>query len=209
MHTGRFGMRRLKGLCLYACILAVGSLTNTSLGGEMRYQINLSYVDGLDDLGDLYEDNWEQERLDEGYWYADADIVVLPVGLSFHPYYQWDSGLRIGAGIGPIVWVYGDVDHFEMPLSATAGYALNPSDPVTFYVFGGPSYHVTSGDYVDNSNIGGVVGAGVELIKKDNLVVGVEASYDSASLDIDDIRGGGTKEIATTEFSVGVFILFK
>jgi len=49
----------------------------------------------------------------------------------------------------------------------------------------------------------------VELIKKDNFSLGIEASYDSAEVKIDDIRHGGTEGIMTTEFSVGLFILFQ
>ena len=203
------GRKSTRGLCLCLCVLAVGCFTNTSSAGEMRYQINLSYVDGLKELGDLVEANWEQDRLDEGYWAADADVVVWPVGISFSPYYQWDSGLRVGAGIGPIVAIFGDVDHFEVPVSARVGYAFNPEGSVSPYVFAGPSYHFASGDYVDGSNLGVVVGGGVELFKGDSFVMGVEAAYDTAEVDIDDVRMGGTQGIRTTEFSVGVFFLFK
>lgn len=192
-----------------ACVLVVVSLATLANAGEMRYQMNLSYVHGLSDLGDLYEDNWEWERYYEGYHYASADIFVWPVGLSFCPYYQWDSGLRVGAGIGPIVFMYGDVDHFELPLSARIGYDINPSSPVSFYVFAGPSYHIASGDYVDDSNLGAVVGGGIELIKRENITLGVEVAYDTAELDIDDYRRDRTKGIKTTEFSAGLFVLFK
>jgi len=209
MRSKMSGRRSMRGLCLCLCVLAVGCFTNTLSAGEMRYQINLSYVDGLNDLGDLIEENWEQDRLDEGYWAADADVIVWPVGVSFSPYYQWDSGLRVGAGIGPIVAIFGDLDYVEVPLSARVGYAFNPSGSMSPYVFAGPSYHIASGDYVDGSNLGVVVGGGVELVKRDNFVVGIEATYDSAEVDIDDVTRGGTQGIKTTEFSVGVFFLFR
>jgi len=203
------GRKSMRGICLCLCVLVVGCFANTLSAGEMRYQINLSYVDGLDDLGDLVEENWEQEQLDAGASFADADVIVWPVGISFSPYYQWDSGLRVGAGIGPIVLIYGDVDHFELPVSARVGYALNPEGSVSPYVFAGPSYHIASGDYVDDSSIGVVVGGGVELIKSDSFVMGIEAAYDTAELDIDDVTRGRTQGMQTTEFSVGLFFLFK
>lgn len=207
MRKALFGNGSVKDLCVF--VLAMGCLVNAAHAGKMRYQINLSYVEGLNDLADLYEDNWELEQLDDGYDFASADIFVWPVGLSFSPFYQWDNGLRAGIGVGPLVLMFGDVEHFEVPLSVRAGYTVNPSDPVSFYVFGGPSYHAAGGDYVDSSDLGFVVGAGVELIKKDNLSFGIEASYDSAEVKIDDIRRGGTEGIKTTEFSVGLFILFQ
>ncbi len=203
------GRRSMRGLCLCLCVLVVGGFANTLSAGEMRYQINLSYVDGLEDLGDLVEENWEREQLNAGFTYADADVIVWPVGISLSPYYQWDCGLRVGAGIGPIVAIFGDVDHLEVPVSARVGYALNPEGSVSPYVFAGPSYHIASGDYVDSSNLGAVIGGGVELFKGDSFVIGVEATYDTAEVDIDDVTRGGTQGIRTTEFSVGVFFLFK
>jgi len=203
------GRRSMRGLCLCLCVLAVGCFTNTLSAGEMRYQINLSYVDGLDDLGDVLEDSWEQEQLDEGAWFADADITVVPIGISFSPYYQWDSGLRVGAGIGPIVLVWGDLDHFELPISARVGYTLNPEGSVSPYVFAGPSYHIASGDYVDGSDVGLVVGGGVELFKGDSFVMGIEATYDTAETDIEDWSRREIRGLRTTEFSVGMFFLFK
>ncbi len=209
MRKIRNGRKNVRSLCLCLCVLVVGCLGSTLDAGEMRYQINLSYVDGLNELGDVIEDSWEQEQLDDGFAFADADIEVWPVGVSLNPYYQWDSGFRVGPGIGPIVLVYGDVDHFELPISLRVGYTLNPSASISPYVFAGPSYHIASGDYVDTSNLGIVVGGGVELIKRDHFVMGIEAAYDTAEVDMEDWSRREIRGIRTTEFSVGMFFLFK
>lgn len=188
-------------LCMFA-LLAL-SLPGSAMAGGMRYPVGLSYVSGFSDLADQYKDNLEAE----GYFVW--DVTEWPVGISFKPYYQWDNGLRLGVDVGPIMAIYGDIDHFQVPLNVNVGYTLNPSDPVSFYVRGGPSYHFASGDYVDGSNLGVMGGVGVELFKGARTALAIEATYDTAEVDIEDVAGGGTKGIRAAEFSVGLFIVFK
>ena len=205
-HTMKMAMT----FALGALLLLMAPLAGNVQAAGMNYQLSLSYVDGFDDLADAYECSWEAERLDEGYTYADADITVWPVGISFQPYYQWDSGLQVGAGVGPIMYFWGDdLDHFQLPIRGLVGYVFNPSDPVSFYVRGGLSYHIASGDYVEGSNIGFVGGAGVELFKSDHAAIGIEAMYDSAEVDIEDYETGRDEGIKAAEFSLSLFFVFR
>jgi len=168
----------------------------------------------MDDIADLYEDNIEVE---EGRYfdYVDVDTFVWPIGISGSGYYQWDNGLTLGAGIGPFMyliaegWADDDYIHWQVPVNATVGYVLGPDEPVSLYVRAGPSYHVADGDYYDGSNVGVFGAVGIEFLKRDNVAFGVEAAYDSAEVDFDDLKRGGTKGIKAAEFSLGVFIMFK
>jgi hypothetical protein len=199
-------------LCGALCVVCLPA--GTARGGDLRFRLQLSYVSGMQDLADQYEDNIEIEE-GEYFDYVDVDTFVWPVGISASGYYQWDNGLMLGGGLGPFMyliaegWAEDDYVHWQLPVNATVGYVLGPNEPVSFYVRAGPSYHIASGDYYDGSNVGVFGAAGVEFLKRDNLAFGVEAAYDSAEVDIDDLETGGTKGIKAAEFSVGVFILFK
>jgi len=197
---------RMKKISFLLCMLAVLTmfLTGSAMAGGMRWPIGISYVNGFTDLADQYEDNLQAE----GYWTLSAD--PWPVGISLQPYYQWDDGFRLGAGIGPIIMIYGDRDHFQLPLSVTAGYTFMPNGPVSPYVRGGLSYHVASGDYVDGSNMGFIGGVGIELLKnkKNTFALGLEAVYDSAEVDIENARTGGTVGIKAAEFVVSLLFRF-
>jgi len=168
----------------------------------------------MDDLADQYEDNIEvQESV--FFDYVEVDTYVWPVGLSASGYYQWDNGLMLGAGAGPFMyllaegWVQDDYVHWQVPVNATIGYVLWPDEPISLYVRGGPSCHLADGDYCDGSNVGFLGAVGAEFLKRDNLSFGVEAAYDGAEVDGDDLRTGGTKGIKAAEFSVGLFVVFK
>ena len=200
---------RMKKASFLLCVLAVPAvlLTGSAIAGGMRWPIGISYVSGFEDVADQYEDNLQAE----GYWTSDTEI--LPVGISFQPYYQWDEGLRVGGGVGPIMMIYGDRDHFQLPLSVTAGYTFMPDGLVSPYVRGGLSYHVASGDYVEGSNLGFIGGVGIELLKSKNFALGLEATYDSAELDIETRTPGGgvgpNKGIKAAEFVVSLLLMFK
>lgn len=207
---------RMRKASFILCIFTVLTmfLTGSAMAGQMRWPIGISYVSGFGDLVDLYEDNLEAELEAKGYTVIDNDddVDAWPVGISFQPYYQWDNGFRLGVGAGPIMIIMGDVDHFQVPVSVTAGYTFMPDGPVSPYVKAGPSYHIASGDYVDGSNVGFVAGAGIEFLKSKRFALMLEAVYDSAEVDIEDHRPGAklgdTEGIKAAEFSVSVLFRF-
>jgi len=76
-------------------------------------------------------------------------------------------------------------------------------------VRGGLSYHFAGGDYYDGSNLRFVGAVGLEFLDSSHFRMGLEAAYDSAEVDIDNLKTGGTEGIKAAEFSVGLFLLFK
>jgi hypothetical protein len=201
---------KMKKTGFLLCMLDVLTMfmTGSAMAGGMRWPIGISYVNGFEDLSDQYEDNLEAD----GYWVSN-DVDPWPVGISFQPYYQWDDGLRVGVGVGPIMMIMGDVDHFQLPFSVTAGYTFMPDGPVSPYVKVGPSYHFASGDDYEGSNLGFVAGVGIELLKNksNTFALGLEATYDSAEVDIEDRTTGipgDEKGIKAAEFVVSLLIRF-
>ncbi len=202
----------MKKTTFLLCVLAMSAvlLTGCGTGGGMRWPIGISYVSGYEDVVDQYEDNIVFELQNQRFFVIESDdIDFVPIGLSLQPYYQWDDGFRLGVGFGPAMLMYGDRDHFQLPVSVTAGYTFMPDGPVSPYVRGGPSYHVASGDYVDGSNMGFLGGAGIEFLKSKRFSLALEATYDSAEVDIDNKRTGGTEGIRAAEFVVSLLFMFK
>jgi hypothetical protein len=95
-------------------------------GGEARFAVGLSYIDGILDVSDFISDSFE----DAGY---DVDSLTIPVGLSLAGGYQFGFGGEIMVEVGPFSMMYidvingpysGDYFNWELPVGITAGYAL-------------------------------------------------------------------------------------
>jgi hypothetical protein len=120
----RYNLRMNKTIFLLcAATMLVVLWSGSAVAGDMRWPIKISYVSGVGDLMDLYESNLEYE----GY---EVDTFEWPVGIGISPYYQWDGGFRFGGGVGPIMMIMGDADHFQLPLNLTAGYTFLQDGPV-------------------------------------------------------------------------------
>jgi hypothetical protein len=196
--------------------LVVGAIVAFPAGAaradEFWWRLQVNYINGVQDLADQYAANIEAVEGGYGYDYVEVDTLVIPVGISLFPYYQWDFGLMLGAGVGPFMYLWAEgsetYTHWQLPLSVSVGYVLFPKGPVSPYVRGGPSYHLAGGDFYDSSDIGFVAAVGVEFLKGDHFRFGVEAAYDSATVNIEQPEGG-TKGIKAAEFSAGAFIQFR
>jgi hypothetical protein len=208
------GIERSQAKRTKIVVLSVMLLSGSVYAGGMRWPVGISYIDGFKDIADLYEENDENELRMFGIWWADTDVDVWPVGISFHPYYLWDNGFRLGAGIGPAMFVYGDVYHFQLPININAGYTFMPDGPVSPYLFAGPSYHFANGDYVDGSDLGFVGGVGVELLKRKTFNLAVQITYDSAEVDIKELSAAfpftpDSEGIQGAEWLFSVLFVFK
>ena len=140
---------------------------------DWRFPIHLNYVGGLNEVFDLYKNNMEQEG------YTVISEFVMPVGISFNPYLQFDSGLRIGGGLGPIFLVLIEENgYFALPLNINSGYTLFPNGPFSPYIKGGLSYHLAGGAYYHSSTPGLYAAAGVVLMNNRKVNFGFEVSTD-------------------------------
>jgi len=75
----------------------------------MRFRLGISYVTGLNDLADLYEEGCEAtvaSKLPLASMDLDLDDDRHPGWPTLFPYYQWDFGLLVGPSIGPFMFMY-------------------------------------------------------------------------------------------------------
>jgi hypothetical protein len=190
-------------LTLVAFMILTGSFP--AAAGEWRIPFGVAYVNGASEVFDQLEDNVRAE-------YSGVESTEgLPVGLTLQPYYEFDSGLGLGFGFGPSTFVFGDVDYFSVPANVSLRYAFIPKAPVTPYVRVGVSMQFVNGDYVEDRNIGAIGALGVELMRDRGVSLGIEAGYDSSSIEFEDLTTADpndTKEIEPVGFMFSILAVF-
>ena len=181
---------------------AMLSLAANANAAEWDFGIGASYVTGISDVVDLYEDNFEIEES------ADVETFTIPVGASFIARYQADSGIIFNIGVGPAFIIAGDIEHTEIPLSATIGYLFSRDEDTSPYVRLGVVDHSVSGDYVESSDSGVLTAIGVEFGRKQGLNWGIEFSVDDSTVEFEDLSKAGNTEIETYDRQLSLFFLF-
>lgn len=180
-------------LSLFLIIVMGLFLIQPAAAGEWRIPFGLSYMGGASKFLDQVEDNLQYE----GYT---TDTFIWPVGLTVQPYYEYDFGLGVGFGVGPLVMLAGDADATLLPVNASIRFAFMPRAKLTPYVRTGLSYIVASGDYIEGSSPGFVGAVGMEFLRHKRVGVGVEIGYDSSVVEMEDPRAGDPN--ATTDIKV-------
>lgn len=140
----------------------------------VEWRAGLAYASGIDDVTDLYERNLDVEGFD-----AEVDLK-FPLGLTGAVRYDWASGLRGDIGLGPMFFIGGDIDHFELPLSVTVGYNFLPNADVSPYVRGGLIHHFASGDYYSSTDPGLFAAVGLDFTH-----FSLEVALDGSEVELD------------------------
>jgi len=175
-----------------------------------QFKLKISYVPAFEDLMDAIES--DIERVEDS---VIDDSWFFPVGISLYPRYQWDMGLYLGGGVGPLMFIFAsgfedDYFHWQVPVSLYLGYMLFDDGPVSVYVQAGPSYHIAGGDFYDGSNVGLTASVGVEFFRSSHFAMGIEGTYDGAEVKIgDEDIGLRDATVKAAEYSVGLFFVFK
>jgi hypothetical protein len=179
-------------------VAAVGFLALTSSAHALEWRLGLAYASGLSDVTDLYEDNLDRSGLD-----ADVDLK-FPIGITVGAKYDWASGMRADLGLGPAFFIEGDVDHFELPVTATVGYDFNRSGELAPYIRGGLAYHIASGDFYESSAPGLFVAAGIDFSR---FTIELGADLSKVKLETVECDTAGPCESDTRKVSTFDFIL--
>jgi hypothetical protein len=182
---------------------------------EWRFPLGFTYASGISDVKDLFEDNLKAKGyiVDTGFdW---------PVGLSFQPYMQFENGIGVGFGFGPMMFIivdssYGSDDDtfFNLPINLDLRYTFMPSSKISPYVRGGLRYNIASGEYVESAKVGLFGAAGIEFARKNRIGFGFELAYDSSQIEFEKYRRVNGRLTRTTEdvepcaFMVSVFVIF-
>lgn len=197
----------MKNILLLSAVALMLSLSAVApaMSAEWRLPVGLAYTSGFQDIVDQYEENLRSQG------YSTDSVGGLPVGLSFQPYYEFDSGVGLGMGVGPAMMIFGDTDFFDLPLNLNLRYTPMPEADTSIYLRGGVSYNLASGDYVDSSQAGFLGALGVEFRRNKRVGYGFEVGYDSSTIRLDDHIGLGlnlTKKIRPVGFTANVFVVF-
>ena len=183
-------------------MMAILFASSSAMAADWRFPLGLTYVSGIEDVVDTYEDNLEAE----GYTVYDTDY--WPVGISFHPYVQFENGLGIGASIGPIMMIYGDTDFFAVPVGLDARYTFIPEASVSPYVRVGGRTHLASGDYVEGTTPGFFGAIGLEFLRDRRVSIGAEISTDASEIELERLEHNDTEDVQPCELMVSVFVVF-
>ena len=177
--------------------------TGTAGAAGWDFGVAVTYASGIKDVSDLYEENYEAENPG-----TEVDTVTIPVGVGFHSRYQADSGMIVNIGAGPAFIIVGDVDHTEIPLSATVGYAFSATGNSTAYIRAGLVTHIVSGDYVEGSEAGTLVALGVENGRNGGVNWGLEISVDDSEVEFENLTTGRNEKFNSYDSQLTLFFLF-
>ena len=186
-------------------LMVILFVSSSAKAADWRFPLGLTYVSGLADVKDIYEANMEAE----GY-YVVWDIES-PIGISFHPYAQFDSGFGVGFGIGPLMLIIGDREFFDIPIGLDFRYTFIPTANTSPYIRAGGRYHAASGDYVEGTTPGFFGGVGLEFLRNKKVNMGIEISYDSSEIEMEKKSGlytSTTENIQPCDLMISIFAIF-
>jgi hypothetical protein len=203
----RIYMKKMSVL-LIGVFMVLLCMTVSAEAGEWRFPFGPTYVSGFSDVADLFKDNLRYK----GYIVDSSGGV--PIGLSFHPYYQGESGLGMGLGFGPAMIIMVDSsnsDSYELvlvPVSLDVRYAFNITGSVSPYIRGGGTYLYASGDFKDSVQPGAFGAVGLEFLRNRKVSVGLEAGYDTSVVKMQRLRNHTIESIHPIGFNASLYIIF-
>jgi hypothetical protein len=157
-----------------AALLLGIMMTGVAQAQNWRFGVGVSYVTGIQDVADHYEDNLRRAGFE-------ADVKLrLPVGFGAIATYLWRSDVRADIGLGPMFSISGDVHHFELPISGTIGYSFMSSSSMSPYVRAGLVYHYVDGDQYDSTSPGLLAAVGLDFTH-----FTVELATDQSEVELD------------------------
>ncbi len=192
------------GIQLFLVLLLVSSSANAT---DWRFPLGFAYIGNFNKVVDLHENNLEAKGFDvDTNW-------KWPVGLSFQPYVEFDNGLGVGMGLGPMMFILSnqDADFFNLPVNLNLRYSFIPKNNISPYVRAGASYNIASGDYVESSKIGFLGAAGVEFSRKSPVGFGFEVGVDSSEIEFKKFQSSSLwskKDIKPINWWASIFVVF-
>lgn len=172
---------------------------------EWRFSLGLTYASGFSDVVDLYVEDLQH------LGYSVTEKSESPLGISAHPYYQYENGFGVGGGLGPVMAIVAEqYTLLIVPVSADVRYVFNPAGETSPYLRAGVRYNLTSGDFVEGASPGLFGAAGVELLRQKDrkLHGGVELAYDMSTIEMKNLKKNTTEDIKPVAFMVTAFITF-
>ncbi len=187
-------------------LMVILFVSSSAKAADWRFPLGPTFVSGIGDVVDIYEDNLQAEG------YLVTTIDPLPVGISFHPYAQFESGFGVGFAVGPLMIISGDREFFDIPIGLDFRYTFIPTANTSPYIRAGGRYHAASGDYVEGTTPGFFGAFGVEFSRDKRVNMGIEISYDSSEIELEKKKQypyTSTREnIQPCELMFSIFVIF-
>jgi hypothetical protein len=162
---------------------------STAKAGSFHFPVGLTYASGITDVANAIEDSYERAGFNM------SDNWVVPLGLTFDPYYEFDFGLGVGLNLGPTavvsVWMDNDDYYYDsddarisyiIPVGAHLRYTFLRSKIVSPYLKVGFRYPIAGGDDIDSSRIGPYGAIGIEVWRTRRIGFSVEFGYDASEV---------------------------
>jgi hypothetical protein len=181
-------------------VIGIGSVN----ADEWRLPLAVTFVSGFSKLTDQIKDNLEYD-----YYGEVEEVGGLPVAPSFHPYYEYDNGLGIGGGVGPVMMIMGDLAFvYDIPVNASVRYSFTPRSKSTAYIRAGGGYHLAGGDYIEGGGVGFFGAVGMEFMRDRAVGLGVEVGYDNGFVEVQDLAEDDTVEIRPVGLMLSIGAVF-
>lgn len=196
-----------------ATLIGISIQPSARADGEFHFPVGLTYSQGAQDainkILDAYEADWGAKL---------NNRIIIPVGLSFNPYYEWDSGLGVGMGLGPTIFVFGSLDDSSgnsvdtkfsciIPIGADVRYTFFNTNSVSPYARAGFRYPIAGGDDIVSSQPGAFGAVGVEFWRTKKVGAGIEVGYDSSQVKIGSANYPD-HNVTVAGFTASLFVVF-
>jgi len=176
------------------CGLAFALSTSVEFShADSNHALGLTYSSGFGDVVDWHDNNLLVE-----------DVIDIPIGLSYRYINNFDSGLRMDVGVGPMSLIVGDIEYYDIPLQLTLGYNFFKGGGFSPYVRGGVVYHINSGDYVKTSADFGFLGALGAEMGKSRIKFFAEVAVDTAEATFSTAEGNPLFVLNSSEEDIAV-----
>jgi hypothetical protein len=212
---------------LLAILLAAG------LPGKVRAQdyyspmANFHFPVGVGISSGHFEVFDEIKNLYRNAGFQVHDDLLVPVGLSFSPYYEFPCGFGLGLSLGPTAFFevheetfvggpgrpgpqpHEDRFSYIVPVGADVRYTFLRQCNVSPYIRAGVRFPIAGGDNLGDGQVGPYVGAGVELFRTTRIAGGIEFGYDASRVRVNGPNNfGGTSKVTYSGFTGSLFVVF-
>jgi hypothetical protein len=153
--------------------------------------------------------------------------TLVPVGVTFSPYYEFNCGLGVGATLGPTAFFDVHQDNggsgrfgspmnrsddkisYIIPIGSDVRYTFLRDCDVSPYVKLGVRYPIAGGDNLGSSQPGPYGGTGVELFRTRRIAFGIEFGYDASRVTVKGPTfGSGSSRVTYSGFTGSLFVIF-
>ena len=193
---------------LLPAILFISMQCQSAVADVLSHGLGLTIIPQHDKVIDLHE----RKLISQGFSVSEVDSFI-PVGFAYQPYYQYNNGVGIGGGIGPVMFIgttkgdTTDIIFTNIPVNIDVRYAYNPGDnSVEPFIKAGIRKNIANGDFVVSSKAGVYAAIGLEFNVDKAVSFSLELTIDNSEIVFEDVFGETT--IEPNERMITFLVLF-